>query len=137
MLHATQPDRGHVTTIGLEPRARLWRNMRGDRIFGILLLAIGLVGFLTVADDLSHVGEIVGVSAITISGLILLTASFDHWITRRLPLRWIALGTLAGIVIGTAIDNVLLGVGIGMASGALSGILLRRSDQHTNNTQSE
>jgi hypothetical protein len=111
--------------------------MNGDRIIGFALLTIGLLGYLTVADDLRHVGEFVGVSAITVAGLIFLAASFDHKIARRLLLRWIALGILAGIVIGAALDSMVLGVGIGMASGTFLGIFLGLGNRHATGGKSE
>jgi hypothetical protein len=111
--------------------------MKVDRVIGFALLTIGLVGFLTVADDLRHVGEFIGVSAITVAGLIFLAASLDHKITRRLPLRWIALGTLAGIVIGAALDNMLLGEGIGIASATFLGIALGFKNRYTTGSGSE
>ena len=38
---------------------------------GILLIVVSGMGFVTVADDLRHVGELVGVGAIGIAGLVL------------------------------------------------------------------
>ncbi len=46
------------------------------RALGIILTLIGLIGFLTIADDLRHKGELFGVGAILISGLVLLALSF-------------------------------------------------------------
>lgn len=46
------------------------------RVVGIILILIGIIGFLTVADDLRHKGELVGVGAILIGGLVLLAVSF-------------------------------------------------------------
>jgi hypothetical protein len=54
------------------------------RAFGILLIVLCAIGFLTVADDLRHVGELVGVSAIGILGVILLVFA-QHMLQRRPP----------------------------------------------------
>ncbi len=45
------------------------------RLLGGLLVASGIVGFLTVADDLRHKGELLAVGSILIAGLILLALS--------------------------------------------------------------
>ena len=46
------------------------------RWLGITLVLIGIVGFLTVADDLRHKGELIGVGTILVIGLLMLSASF-------------------------------------------------------------
>jgi len=46
------------------------------RVLGIILILIGIMGFLTVADDLRHKGELFGVGSTLIIGLVLLAASF-------------------------------------------------------------
>jgi len=48
------------------------------RVFGIMLVLAGVIGFLTVADDLSHKGELIGVASILIAGLIILSISFFY-----------------------------------------------------------
>jgi hypothetical protein len=52
--------------------------MRWSRVLGIVLVIIGALGFLTVADDLRHVGEFIGVAIIFVSGVLLLAASFKR-----------------------------------------------------------
>ena len=42
------------------------------RILGVILILLGSLGFLTVADDFRHKGELFGVSAVFATGLILL-----------------------------------------------------------------
>ncbi|MBZ5536365.1 MAG: hypothetical protein LAO31_10455 [Acidobacteriia bacterium] len=49
--------------------------MKTLRLAGILLIVLSGIGFLTVADDLRHVGELVGVSAIGIVGVIAVTVA--------------------------------------------------------------
>lgn len=46
------------------------------RVLGVLLIVAGIIGFLTVADDLRHKGELLGVALILASGLILFGVSF-------------------------------------------------------------
>ena len=46
------------------------------RIIGVFLILLGIVGFLTVADDFRHMGELLGVGSILVSGLLLLGWSF-------------------------------------------------------------
>ena len=43
--------------------------MKALRTVGILLILVSGLGFLTIADDLRHVGEIVGVSAVGVVGV--------------------------------------------------------------------
>ena len=45
--------------------------MKTLRFAGIFLIAVAGIGFLTVADDLRHVGELVGVSAVGFVGVVL------------------------------------------------------------------
>lgn len=46
------------------------------RVLGIVLVLAGIIGFLTVADDLRHKGELLGAGSILLSGLVLLVVSF-------------------------------------------------------------
>ena len=45
------------------------------RAFGVALVLLGLAGFLTVADDLRHKGERLGVGVFVAGGLILVAVS--------------------------------------------------------------
>ena len=49
--------------------------MKVIRIVGVLLIVLCGLGFLTVADDLRHVGELIGVSSIGIAGIVLVLAA--------------------------------------------------------------
>lgn len=100
--------------------------MRLNRIAGSVLVAAGILGFFTVADELRHVGEFIGVSSILLAGLILLAGGFEHRLTKLLPWRWTALGVLSGIMIGAGLDNMVVGVAIGMTMGAMVGFALLR-----------
>lgn len=41
------------------------------RFIGMLLIVVCLVGFAVVADDFRHVGELIGVGAIGVAGILL------------------------------------------------------------------
>ncbi len=45
-------------------------------MLGIILILMGMIGFLTIADDLRHKGELLGVGSVSIGGLVLLAVSF-------------------------------------------------------------
>ncbi len=92
-----------------------------NRIAGVLLLAAGILGFFTVADDLRHKGELVGVASVTLAGIILLAGSIEHRLMRVVSSRWIALGMLSGIIIGAGLDSMLLGEAIGITAGSIAG----------------
>jgi hypothetical protein len=93
----------------------MWRN-----ILGIFLVVLGVVGFLTVADDLRHTGEMWGVGSVLVAGFVLLGSLR----VKKLALQWLALGLLAGILVGAGLDNMPLGIGLGAALGALPALLL-------------
>ena len=57
--------------------------MKTLRWIGIVLTAIGIAGFFTVADDLRHTGELMGVGTVLALGLIALAASFWRQIGNR------------------------------------------------------
>jgi hypothetical protein len=42
------------------------------RWFGIALVILGVLGFFTVADDLRHKGELMGVSSVLLLGIVIL-----------------------------------------------------------------
>jgi len=46
------------------------------RVVGVMCVVLGLAGYLTVADDLRHRGELFGVSLVVAAGLILFGISF-------------------------------------------------------------
>jgi drug/metabolite transporter (DMT)-like permease len=46
-----------------------------SRFLGVALILLGVIGFLTVADDLRHTGELLGVSAVLVSGVVLAAIS--------------------------------------------------------------
>lgn len=93
--------------------------MRWRRVTGILLVLAGSIGLGTVADDLRHTGELLGVGGVLTSGLLLLVAGSDHRIARRLTLHRVAIGIGVGVAVGAAIDNMPGGLGCGAVMGAL------------------
>lgn len=46
------------------------------QVLGAALVLLGVLGFLTVADDLRHGGEIVGVGSVLLTGILLLFVAF-------------------------------------------------------------
>ncbi|MEW6366674.1 MAG: hypothetical protein AB1714_18750 [Acidobacteriota bacterium] len=100
--------------------------MRWQRRVGAVLVVLGLIGFLTVADDLRHTGEIWGVGAILAAGLMLLATGSKHPLTRRFSPHWLGFGLLAGAVLGAGLDKMPLGVGLGSAVGMLAALCLAK-----------
>jgi hypothetical protein len=92
---------------------------RWNTTIGVVLVTAAALGFLTVADDLRHKGELAGVGGVLLAGCVLLVAGMNHPATRGLALHWVAVGIGIGIVAGAAFDHVLAGVGGGAALGAL------------------
>lgn len=95
------------------------------RITGFLAVVIALAGFLTVADDLRHTGELIGVVSLLLAGLALLAAGFECRLSGRLAPQWIAVGVGIGAACGAGMDNMAHGVGAGAALGVLLAVLFR------------
>jgi hypothetical protein len=93
------------------------------RILGTFFLLIGIIGFFTVADDLRHSGELIGVGSVLMAGVILIISQSSWSTNRYLRLQWIAFGLLAGSILGAGLDNMLLGVGLGIAVGIMVTVL--------------
>ena len=91
---------------------------------GAVLLLVGLAGFLTVADDLRHTGELVGVGGVVCAALCMLVASTDNPVTRRAALQWVAVSIGVGEVAEAALDNMLVGVGGGVVVGWFIAVML-------------
>ena len=88
-------------------------------VAGSALVVIALLGFFTVANDLRHVGELVGVASILFAGLALLAAGFGNVMSRHLAIQWLAAGFLGGALFGACIDNMLLGEEMGVVIGLI------------------
>jgi hypothetical protein len=85
-------------------------------VTGIVMVGLSLVGYATVADELRHLGEFAGVSALLIAGLALIGDAYGV-MARWFALRWVALGILLGAIAGTAIDATVAGFGVGLVAG--------------------
>jgi hypothetical protein len=112
-----------------QPIARNQRSVPGartTRTVGAVLVVVAVVGFLTVADDLRHVGELAGVSSLLVAGCALLTASFRNRVSAVADLRWLAALVLVGALVGTAFDRTVLGVLAGAGAGIGAALLLAR-----------
>ena len=107
------------------------RQMTANRIAGAVLISIGLVGFFTIADDLRHVGETVGVSAIVLAGIILIASTVKPIHISPVLARSCAIGIFPGMVLGAGLDNMLVGVALGLAAGTLAGVLIGRHQRST------
>jgi hypothetical protein len=101
------------------PRKRRW-----FRWAGIAFLLAGCLGFLTVADDLRHTGELLGVAGVACAGLSLVVASTENRVSTRVAPQWVAAGIGVGELVGAAVDNMLVGVCGGVVVGLLLAIVL-------------
>jgi hypothetical protein len=90
------------------------------------LVVISAVGFLTTADDLRHVGEVLGVASVLVVGLLMLVAGSTNSGSTRAAVWWLAGAVGAGAVIGAAGDNMPVGVGGGLTIGLLVAAVLGR-----------
>jgi hypothetical protein len=86
---------------------------RVQTFFGWLLLVLGLLGPLTFADDLRHLGEIAVAIGFALSGFLLLAPqSLKHWrCGRSVPLAspFVLLGVAAGVFMDKTVPGVFLG----------------------------
>jgi len=94
--------------------------------FGIILIAVALVGFLSVADDLRHRGEFFAVSGTLLSGIAFYVSGRFSRFATHLLLVWVPVGIAVGMLIGAIIDEEVLGVSIGLLFGLLLARLRRR-----------
>jgi len=91
------------------------------------MVVIALLGYLTVADELRHIGEFLAVTGVLVSGMALVAASSSNALSRRFALEWLAIGVLIGAFFGGAIDNMYVGLAVGMVGGLSTAFLVRRS----------
>jgi hypothetical protein len=99
--------------------------MTWNRVVGAILVICGIGGYFTVADELHHLGEFIGVSTVLLAGIILLMADGKTRTAGRPAIQWMAFGLLAGIPFGgIVLDNMLIGVGTGLLIGTALAFLL-------------
>jgi hypothetical protein len=100
------------------------------KIAGTVLILFGIVGFFTVADDLRHTGEFIGVSSILLAGIILLLTGLNLKIFRKIALQWLALCILLSIpIVGVYLDNMPLGAGTGIIIGIIIALIFGMKKQ--------
>jgi hypothetical protein len=93
-------------------------------IAGLAMVALSLVGVVSVADDWRHVGEIAGTVALFLGGLALVGDGLGI-LAERLALRWVSLGLLAGAFAGAVADRMAAGVAGGLVLGLILAHLRR------------
>jgi hypothetical protein len=77
------------------------------KILGLILIICSIIGYLTVADDIRHTGEFIGVSGVLISGIIFIFFDIKLSIFKRLSLQWIAICISLSIPLGgVLLDNM-------------------------------
>jgi hypothetical protein len=102
--------------------------LKPRQIAGIVLVAAACIGFLTVADDFAHTGELFAVLGVMLAGMALLVDG--RWLARKLkvprdlPLPWVAMGIGIGELAGAALDRVPAGVVCGAITGLLAAAIL-------------
>jgi len=88
------------------------------RIFGLFFIFCSILGFIFVADELHHFGEFIGVTCILVAGIIMLFVESKIKIFKRLAIQWVSFGFLISIPVGgILLDNMLIGIGIGLTLG--------------------
>jgi hypothetical protein len=83
------------------------------RLYGLILIICALLGYIFVADELHHFGELLGVTSIFLAGVILIVIDTKLNIFRRLAIQWISVGLLISIPVGgIVLNNMPLGITI-------------------------
>ena len=95
------------------------------KIAGLVLAALACIGFLTVADEFRHIGELFGVIGILLSGIAFLIAGFFPKLSTVLALQWVAVGIGSGMIGGAASDRMVAGVCVGTVLGLVLGFFFR------------
>lgn len=75
---------------------------------------------MTVADEFRHMGEIIGVSVVLVSGIFLVAAGYQNSLTRIFALQWLPVGIGIGLLLGAVIDNMVSG----LIGGVLTGLII-------------
>jgi hypothetical protein len=107
------------------------------RLSGGILVLIAIIGYMTVADELHHFGEFLGVTCILVSGLILLLIESRVNRFKNLALQWIAVSLIACIPVGGIIyDNMPLGIVTGLTAGVVLAFIFRSRKSQKQNESS-
>ena len=96
------------------------------RILGIILVMFSIIGFITIADEMRHIGEFIGVCSVMTAGFILLLKDSNIDIFGKYAIQWISYCLLLSIPLGgVLLDNMPLGTAIGCITGAGLSFLFR------------
>ena len=94
------------------------------KILGIILSIFAIIGYLTLADDMRHTGEFIGVSSVLISGIIFMFVENKTPILKRFSLQWIAICILLSVPLGGVLfDDMILALCFGIVIGILLAII--------------
>jgi hypothetical protein len=100
------------------------------KILGLILIVCSIIGYFTVADDFRHTGEFIGVSSVLISGIIFLFVENKLSIFKHVSLQWLAIFILLSIPLGgVLLDNMFLGISIGIVMGILLAYIFGKKDK--------
>lgn len=103
-----------------------WRAKTFYKIAGSALIVVAGIGFLTVADEFRHTGELAGVTGILVAGIAVALAGFVPRISSTVALQWVAPGVALGLFIGAVMDRAVLAVTGGVIFGLALAFLLHR-----------
>jgi hypothetical protein len=84
---------------------------------GLLLLVLGLLGPLTFADDVRHVGELAVAVGFALSGFFLLVPKLFSRLRSGSSFQWASPFILLGLAAGAIVDESPLGVLVGVCAG--------------------
>ncbi len=108
---------------------RLNMKWTSQKILGAILVLVALIGFVSVADEFRHMGELLGVCSILAAGLILLIAEAKLKIFQGIALQWISYCLILSIPLGgVVLDNMVMGISIGLCAGVALSCSLRKND---------
>jgi hypothetical protein len=101
-------------------------HVRWLRVVGWFLVALSAAGFLTVADDLEHAGEVLGVTSVLLIGVLLVIAGSATARSTRVAMLWLAGAVGIGAAVGAASDAMVVGTGGGLIFGSVAAVAARQ-----------